>query len=100
MGSTTVEMKSSEGITYIIWSVFERMCRYKEKETTRITPTFLALVYTWIVLQLVETEKTRRNWLEGKIKSSILNTVCLRCLLDIQVKMSDKIYEVSLRYKG
>lgn len=40
-----------------------------------------------IVLQLIEIGKTGRNWFEGKIRSSILNILCLRCLLDIQVKM-------------
>lgn len=52
-----------------------------KKETLKITPMF------WLTLSIMDTENCSWKGLEKEIKSLDLNTLSLRCLLDINMKI-------------
>lgn len=52
-----------------------------KKETLKMTPMF------WLKLSIMDTENCSWKGLEKEIKSLDLNTLSLRCLLDINMKI-------------
>ena len=56
--------------------------RVRELEVTLTTPEFLANIMGWTVGLLIEREKSRKRGekVNGKLMSSILDTLISRCL--------------------